>query len=158
MNDNLELVKDALRDLTASNITDVDLDYIRFLLDGVPAEDYPGFDYDRIEELREKLNLEPETIEDRSATVMNNSAKKLAESLTDIKSRREFTSNDLAAALGTDVETIEALETGEQMSMSDWQSYAMAVGAHIDIRISTLEEFGKRYPHLPQGKNFPRLS
>lgn len=151
---NIKLVQDALGRLTASNATDVDLDYIRFLVDeidrqtvGEPVESYEDGDDER-DEIRDSLGLAPMGIVEKSIIIMQGSAGKLARELIDLKERRGMTSEDVARCIQVDVESIKALEAGGEMSMGDWVLYAVSVGGHIDINVTTLEDLTTRYPYL----------
>ena len=151
---NVKLLSSALEVLTASNVTDVDFDYVRFLVDeidqqiiGKPVESHED-EEDEIADTMDSMGLGPFGIVEKSVIIMRDSAGELASELIAIKERRGLTSEDVAKALEVDVESLESLEAGGEMSMGDWVLYAVAVGGHIDINVTTLEDLTARYPHL----------
>ena len=151
---NIMLVSDALERMTATNATDVDLDYVRFLIEEIkaqadvePMESYEDGDSAR-DELRASLGLRPMGVMDKSALVMHKSASRVMEDLMKIRERRGITVEAVAEALEVEVEDVKELEAGGALSMGDCVIYGLAVGGHIDITVTDIEEFNKRYPYL----------
>lgn len=151
---NVKLLSSALEVLNASNVTDVDFDYVRFLADEIDrqiagglVESHEGEDGD-IDDLMGSMDSNPFGIVEKSIATMQDSAGELASELIALKKLRGMTSEDVAESLGVDVESIESLETEKETSMGDWILYAVTVGGHIDISVTTLEALNARYPYL----------
>lgn len=151
---NIMLASDALERMTATNATDVDLDYVRFLIEEIkaqadvePMESYEDGDNAR-DELRVALGLRPMGVMDKSALVMHKSASRVIEKLMKIRERRGITVEEVAEALEVEAVEVKELEEGGELSMGDCIMYGLAVGGHIDITVTDIEEFNKRYPYL----------
>ena len=153
---NVKLLSSALEVLNASNVTDVDFDYVRFLADEIDRQITGGTveshececeDGDA-DDLMDSIDSNPFGIVEKSIATMQDSAGELASELIALKKLRGMTSEDVAESLGVDVESIESLETEKETSMGDWILYAVTVGGHIDINVTTLEALSARYPYL----------
>ena len=151
---NVKLLSSALEVLNASNVTDVDFDYVRFLADeidrqiaGGPVESHEDGDSETTDFMGSMVSC-PFGIVEKSIAIMQDSAGKLANELIALKELRGMTSEDVAESLGVDVKSIESLEAEEETSMGDWILYAVTVGGHIDINVTTLEALSARYPYL----------
>lgn len=151
---NVMLLSSVLEVLNTSNVTDIDFDYVRFLADEIGRQIAGGSVESRedgdteIDGPMVSMVSYPFGIVEKSITIMQDSAGKLANELIALKERRGMTSEDVAKSLGTDVEYIWSLEAEEETSMGDWILYAVAVGGHIDISVTTLEDLNDRYPYL----------